>query len=555
MFKPTRRRTQTATATSLPAMTGGWNTRDPLPMMKPEYAVLLDNFFPGTGSVDMRRGSALHASGVGSGPVEVLMEYSSGATRKLLAAGSGGVYDATTTGPATALRTGFIADDWIWTNFRNFLVAVNGTDTPWRYDGTTLTLSTITGTGLVPEDLHTVTAHKSRLYFAESGTLSFWYLATNAVQGAATEFDLSGIFRLGGELTALGSWTRDGGSGVDDMLVAITSRGEAAIYQGSDPSDAANWSLVGVFRISAPMGRRCLMKYGADLAVLTQDGVLPLSQVLPVDRSSQDGMAISDRIKSAFTTAAQSYGSSFRWQIQDYPRANWLFVNVPVSSSDISHQYVMNTLTGAWCRFKGMKAYGWSLQGDTLYYGGGNGYVYQADIGFSDDGATISGDAWGAFSYFGSRGRLKQFKLIRPILSTIGTPSLAVGVVTDYDDTAPTGSVTLSGTAPLWDTVYWDEALWGSESTIVRDWIGVSAIGTAAAVRLRMTTGGSTVGDDGLEYLAMEDGTALLLEDGGLIVLEEDPSTLSASGSRVLVNDVPIGIDAFDVVFSGGGII
>jgi hypothetical protein len=283
--------------------------------------------------------------------------------------------------------------------------------------------------------------------------------------------------------------------------------------------------------------------------------VLPLSQVLPIERSALEGKAISDRVKSAFTAAARSYGMGFRWQLHDYPKGNWLFVNVPVSSGDIAHQYVMNTLTGAWCRFKGMKAYGWSLQGDDLYYGGGNGYVYLADVGFSDDGATITGDAWGAFNYFGSRGRLKQFKLIRPILATIGTPSLAVGIVTDYDDTTPTGSVTLSGTAPLWDTVYWDEALWGSESTIVRDWVGVSAIGTAAAVRLRMTTGGSTVGDDDLEYLAMEDGTALLLEDGGLIVLEEDPSTLSASGSRVLVNDVPIGIDAFDVVFSGGGIV
>jgi hypothetical protein len=555
MFKPARRRTQTAIAASLPAMTGGWNARDPFTTMKSEYAVLLDNFFPGTGSVDMRRGSALHASGVGTGPVETLMEYSSGATRKLLAAATGGIYDATTAGIATEIATGYVSSQWIWTNFRGFLVAASGSDAPIKYDGTTMTTSTITGSGLTPADLNYVVAHKSRLYFAQNNTLKFWYLATNAVQGAATEFDLSGFFKMGGSITALGSWTRDGGSGSDDMFVVITSRGEVAIYQGSDPSDADNWALVGIFRVAPPLGRRCMMKYGADLAVLTYDGVLPLSQVLPVDRSAADSRAISDRIKSAFTVAARDYGTSFTWQIGDYPRDNWLFVNVPVTSAEGVHQYVMNTLTGAWCRFRGMRAYAWGLLGDDLYYGGADGNLYKADVGYSDDGATITGDAWGAFSYFGARGRLKQFKLIRPILSTMGQPTLAIGIVTDYEDSSPTGSVTLSSSSPLWDVTEWDASFWGSESTIIKDWIGLSAVGTAAAVRLRMTTGGSTADETSLEYIAMEDGSAILREDGGLIVAESDPSALSVSGSRVFTNDVPLAINAFDVVFEGGGII
>jgi hypothetical protein len=253
--------------------------------------------------------------------------------------------------------------------------------------------------------------------------------------------------------------------------------------------------------------------------------------------------------------AARNYGSSFYWQVCDYPKDNWLFVNVPVSSAEFSHQYVMNTLTGAWCRYRGMKAYCWGLLGDNLYYGGADGNVFRADIGYTDDGATITGDAWGAFSYFGARGRLKQFKLIRPLLSTLGSPTLAIGVVTDYDDTTPTDSVTFSVSSPLWDTVYWDESYWSTESTILKDWIGISGIGTAAAVRLRMTTGGALADESGLEYVAQEDGTAILREDGGLIVSESDPSVIAASGSRVFVNDVPLGLNAFDVVYSAGGIV
>jgi hypothetical protein len=556
MFKPTRRRTQTASTTSIPAMTGGWNARDPLPLMKPDDAVALDNFFPGTGGVDMRRGSVNYATGVGTGTVQTLMEYASGATRHLIAAASGSLYNITGGGPAgAALASGFASDLWQSVNFGGSLILCNGSDTPQLYNGT-VAASTVSGTGLAASDLVHVMAHKSRLYFIEKNTLSFWYLATLAIQGVAVEFDLSRVFRLGGSLQALGTWTRDGGAGADDMAVFITDRGEAAIYQGSDPSDADNWSLVGVFRIGTPVGRRCVIKFGADLAVVTTDGVQPFSQVLPVDRASGAALSITDKVRSAFSYAARTYGTLSGWQIFDYPRGNWLAVNVPTTSStETHHQYVMNALTGAWCRFKGMNAACWGLYGDDLYFGGALGVVYKADIGYSDDGATITGDAWGSNQYFGSRGQLKQFRLIRPILTSLGSPTLAIAILTDYDDTAPSGAVTLSGQSPLWDTVFWDESYWGSESSIIKDWIGVSALGTAAAVRLRITTGASLADESDLEYLAQEDGTALLAEDGGLIVLEEDGSVANASGGRVYVNEVPLGIYAFDVVFERGGIV
>lgn len=551
MFKPTRRRTQTASTTSIPAMTGGWNARDPLPMMKPDDAVVLENFFPGTGSVDMRRGSVNYATGAWSGAVESLMEYASGETRRMIASANGTLFDVTGGGAITSsLATGFGSSRWQHVNFRGRLIMVNGTDTPQLYDGTAVVASTVNGTGLAPANLVHVMAHKSRLFFIEQSTLTFWYLATNAIQGTANAFDLSGIFRLGGSLQALGTWSRDGGAGADDLAVFITDRGECAIYQGSDPSDAAAWSLVGVFRIGVPVGRRCVLKFGADLLVVTTDGVSPLSAVLPVDRAGGSSNLITDKIRSAFAYAHRTYGSLYGWQITDYPRGNWLFVNIPTTfSAQPYHQYVMNALTGAWCRFTGMDAVCWCTFGDDIYFGGAGGVVYKADVGYTDDGATITGDAWGAFQYFGSRGLQKQFKLIRPILTSMGTPTLAITVLTDYDDSSPTGSTTFTSGAPLWDTVYWDESFWGSESSILKDWIGVSALGTAAAVRLRMTTGSALADESSLVYLALEDGSALLREDGGLIVDESDMSVLSADGVRVYVNDVPLGIYAFDMVY------
>jgi hypothetical protein len=43
----------------------------------------------------------------------------------------------------------------------------------------------------------------------------------------------------------------------DDYAAFITSEGQVAVYSGADPASSTTWSLVGVFDIGAPIGRRC----------------------------------------------------------------------------------------------------------------------------------------------------------------------------------------------------------------------------------------------------------------------------------------------------------
>ena len=58
-LRPNPARRQTASTASVPAPLGGWNARDGLAMMKPSDAVILDNYFPNSGSCDLRGGTAL----------------------------------------------------------------------------------------------------------------------------------------------------------------------------------------------------------------------------------------------------------------------------------------------------------------------------------------------------------------------------------------------------------------------------------------------------------------------------------------------------------------
>ena len=42
---------------------------------------------------------------------------------------------------------------------------------------------------------------------------------------------------------AVAGWPQDGGQGIDDLTLFITSEGEVLVYAGSDPSNADDWSL------------------------------------------------------------------------------------------------------------------------------------------------------------------------------------------------------------------------------------------------------------------------------------------------------------------------
>ena len=333
---------------SIPAPVKGWNARDALDGMKPEFAPVLDNWFPKTGFCEVRRGHASHATGVGSGAVETLAPYRPGSTVKLIAAGGGAIYDATAAGAATSLGSGFTNDRWQTTNFAARMFFVNGADAPQVFDNATLAAAGFTGAGLTPADLIGVHVFKNRLFFIEENSASFWYAGLSAVTGVLTEFKLDEVHPEGGKLIAMGSLTNDGGAGIDDLAVYIMESGAVIIYAGTDPGDAANWSLIGIFNIGAPIGRRSVLKVGADLIVITADGYIPLLPFLSTDRANR-ALAVSDNISGAVNDAVRANASTFGWQPVLYPRGNMAIFNAPLIAgvNAVAHQHVINTVTGA----------------------------------------------------------------------------------------------------------------------------------------------------------------------------------------------------------------
>lgn len=484
-------RSAVAQSLAIPAPIGGWNTRDPLDLMADTDAIRLTNYFPDTTGVNLRRGFRVHATGMGSAAVETVAEHvGATGTRKLIACANGNIYDATTYGAAaTSLASGFTSNKWSTVNFRDtggnsYLMMANGAEAVRAYNGTTISSPAFTGVTLT--DLIYVLSFKNRLYFIEKNSTSIWYAGIGSSSGALTELDVGTLFRRGGYLLSASAWSRDTGGGSQDFLVMLSSNGDCLVFGGTDPG-ATDWTLVAQFALPAPLGRNSLGYLGSDLVVITNQGLVPFSNIQNMDPTKESNfIKLSDKIASVFGSAADSYGSNYGWQFLPFFRGRMGIVNVPVIEGSQSEQFVVNTNTGAWTRFTGINASSWTLYDNKPYFGGMDGKVYEYDYGYSDNGTEITVDLKSAFNYLGSRDVLKKVTLARVLCAAQGEISFTFNVDTDFSDRQITDTISITGNSGSeWDSSPWDTTPWDSGTIYSQDTYSVDGLGRCVAIRLR----------------------------------------------------------------------
>lgn len=489
-------RQQISGVQSYPAPVGGWNARDALAAMKPTDAVRLINWFPRTTDCVIRGGRDEYATTM-SGDIETLAVHNGlSGTNKMFASSDAGLWDVSSAGAGSAVVATVTNGRWQWTNMGDgtsaWLMMFNGVDKPLYYNGTAWTevdaVSTPALTGVTSTTLIAPMVYQGRLFLIQKDTLSVWYLAAGAVGGALTEFDFSSLCKQGGYLMAHATWTFDGGDGPDDYAVFVTSEGEVLIYRGTNPSSASTWVKVGTYFLGKPIGRRCLTPYGGDLVLITQNGAFPLSQALQ-SAAIDYRTALTNKIENAFNDASRSYFSNFGWEGTVFPAQSAFLFNIPTAEGVTAEQYVMNTITKAWCRFNSWNANTFVVFNGELYFGG-DAIVDKAWTGRADGDSNILADGKTAFSYFGSQTQEKNFKLFRPVLAVNGPLSFLTGLDVDFGDSNIEGSATYSVTSGAqWDVSLWDDAYWASNLEIIKEWTSPQKnVGYSAAGKVKIAT-------------------------------------------------------------------
>jgi len=522
--RPKASRATKVDSKAIPAPTKGWISAANLAAVPDGYAYALENWFPTTTGIRLRRGNQKFAT-VGSDPIESLISYIGGTTKKMFGASNGNVYPLTspadTVTPPTPDLTGQTSDYYSHLNFAtpggNYMTIVNGTDDAKLYDGTSWTTPAITGVSSAL--LSHVWAYRNRQWFIEKDTMRAWYLPVDSIAGAALSISLAGVFQKGGHLVLGATWSMDAGNGLDDKIVFISSEGEYAIYQGADPGDAATWSMVGLYNGSPPLGRNQFgtMRAGADLLILTQSGIIPMSAIITKDPSALSLSAVSKAIEPDWV-AESNARRSVPWEIIKWPSRQYAIVNCPVTGTSTPEIcFVVNLETGAWCKYTGWDARCLVLHDDGLYFGSNDGTLHQAEVTGADDGSIYYSACIWHSDHLKAIGSTKTVRQARATFRTRNTFIPKLSVSTNYVIELPTppNAGAPSDSPGEWDVGLWDVALWDTGAayyTVSTMWVSIGKTGYTHAAQLQVTNGATAA--PSAELILME----LTYERGALVV-------------------------------------
>jgi hypothetical protein len=499
---------------------GSVNTVSSGAFMPPEDCVYRYNMTPGEYGLRVRLGSREWVTGL-DGPVLSLLPFT-GATSsgsRLFATTRTGIWDVTsstaaptqvvtfgtqdtTSGYGTSLVFSSAAGHFLcyWDESNGYHV--------YAESGATWTLGGPSGSavsGVTAANLVSGLMWKRRLWMVERGTGKAWYLATNAIGGAATEFNFGAQFRQGGALRGLYSWTGDGGAGIDDQLVAVSDAGDVAIYQGTDPATAGAFGIRGVWDVGGvPLGRRIATPLGGDLLVQSTTGILPISQLVTTRSGTSPEQYDTFKIANLWNKLMLSTANLRGWSMALHPLDATLIVTVPTGDGLPSRQLAMSlNRRGSWSEYRDLGMGVCSTPyGGTFYFGTPDGKVKIMDGDV--DGVTLadpnaySAIQWSLLTSFQGLGSAnqKQIGLVEPsFISEGAAPPCSVEARYRYDlseITASPGAATQLADA-LWDSATWDSSVWAPEYSASHPMFGATGMGPEVALAIRGTSVARTI--------------------------------------------------------------
>lgn len=503
----------------LPAPLGGVNAVAPMASMPSSDVLWAYNAIPSEKGLRSRLGYREHCTGLtGGAPVAVRtvlsFQGSTASADRLFATTPSGIWDVTTTSGAPTQVLAFASTTGLagWgvglvyvTAAGHFFIytdEVNGLHVYSESTGTWAKVAMGAGgseiSGVDPGNLVHVAVFKKRLFFTERGSSRGWYLDAGSIYGAATSFDFGPQFKQGGSLVGCFNWTYDGGSGLDDSLVVVSSGGDVAIYQGTDPDDANAFGLKGVWTVPPPpAGRRIATDVGGDLLLLTRSGIRPASVLVSGAPPEDKGADATFKVSPRFAALAQERGNLYGWAIYQHPTDNALVVTIPTANA-ASEQLVYHLPTRSWWAYEDLPIVGAGVFGGTFYFGTLDGRVC-ANTGWVDNVSRTDSSVWtriecGFLSAYQSLGvGVRKLEMFRP--SFAGEAGDVVSSVTaryNFDTSRPTHPTSNGGGGVnAWGSGLWGSAVWTDEATTAKVQ-GAAGMGREVALAVQWNAIGQT---------------------------------------------------------------
>ena len=503
-----------------PAPVGGVNAIDGLAAPMFQDAIYAFNMVPSQYGVTVRDGYQEWCTNVGTNGVRTIIPYVStlSSEDKLFAAAEDGIYDVTAsdTSPPSVLTFGTANSTsgyGQYVNFINlggnkFILYCDETNGYHLYTQATDTWSVVaagTGAGQIdgtdPGDFCFCMIWKSRVWFVQKDTGDAWYLPVGQVTGKVTRFNFSNKFKQGGYLVGLWNWTVDGGEGVDDYLVAISSAGDVVVYKGTDPDTASTFDQRGVYYIGpTPAGRRCAGSFGGELYLLSSYGLVPISKLMSGQVVIDTSILVSRKITKLINIEMASSRMDLGWEVKLLPNQNLLMISTPKQDNFDYIQFVQSIDTRGWALYRDFPYETGDSWNDVFYVGTSDnrvlihtGTLDNVTLADPNAGDEVEFSILTWYNDLSTPAQNKITQLIRPTFIAERVPDYAILARYDYDlQEALAIAIPSTPTGDVWDVAIWDTAVWGVGLATSNVLSGGSGMGRSIAIALRGTSAART---------------------------------------------------------------
>lgn len=487
---------------TIPAPTGGLNTVSSGTALPPGDCVVAWNLIAAENGLRSRLGYREWCTGLtgdADDKVRSVLSFagSEPSQNRLFATTSSGIYPATSSvdGPTLAYTFASSANEagygvgrvlvtsgghfYLYTDEENGLHVYSESGATWTAPAMGGGVGEIANVD--PADLVHVTVFKNRAWYTERDSTSAWYLPAGSVYGSATEFDFGAQFKAGGHLVGLWAWTYDGGAGVDDSLVAVSSAGDVVVYQGADPDDPDAFQMRGTWNMGPPpTGRDIAYDVGGDLYLLSTVALLPISQLVV---GAEVRRVVTEKIANLYNQLMITRREDRGWSMRLSPQDSALMVLHPDYDTEVDQQLVLAQGNRSWWRYRGLPMHSAEVWEGQLYFGTQDGRVclatgYVDAVELADPTAYEKVD-WTLISAFQKLGGAAQVRVsqIRALVVADGArPELSLEARYRYDTSEVSDPDVTGAAAGTWDNAVWDTDVWGgaaSPYTLLRGAVGV----------------------------------------------------------------------------------
>jgi hypothetical protein len=474
----------------IPAPTEGMNTRDGVSSLKPTEARSLRNMLAERGKCVIRKGKTEHQTIDGASSVGSMFTHEGVSSNVILAAAAGEIYDVTGS-PSALTSNSYNSDVWSMVQFNDTTIGVNGQDTPFAFDGSSVGASGLSGSGLTIANLRTVHVVGIRMWFTEVSSADVWYLAPNAITGALTKFQLSQETK-GGYCVGVYEFR--------NYTVFIMSSGEILAYQGDPGTDFA---IVSRYDAPKPVGYDPGFDVAGEPVIMTVSGPLPFEAIAAGISFDTTALNTWGKIAPSWASDFEASGSQAGWSGTFY--SGLVILNIQLDST-ASKQWVYNTRTKSWCYFDELNGFSFTESGGVLYFGAKDSGTVWAYMGGTDDGESIVATVRGGFIYPFQAQVNGQYTLARLNVEATGLVVGQIQVDVDYREAgidAPEIPLSSSGSGP-WDGP-WDGP-WGENGEPILRWSSVEGFGRSVAPVAQFSSQADDLAYYGIDLIASQAG-------------------------------------------------